>query len=100
MPNRIAPDKWSHFYAGILIGAIFQSITAYLLPDMPFTAAAIAFVLLASVAYGFELFSLITGKGHHDIMDAVATVIGGLLGMLIGGGFVWLLQHQLGVEPL
>ncbi|KAA2239939.1 hypothetical protein F0L74_27535 [Chitinophaga agrisoli] len=100
MPNSIPPDKWSHFYAGILIGAIFQSITAYLLPAMPFTGAAIAFLLLVCVSYGFELFSLITGKGHHDVMDAVATVIGGLIGMLIGEGFVWLLQHQLGMKPL
>jgi len=95
MPFNIPPDKRSHFFASILIGAIFQSITAYLLPDMPFTSAIIAFILLVCVSYGFELFSLITGKGHHDIMDAVATVIGGLPGMLIGGGFVWLLQHQL-----
>jgi glycopeptide antibiotics resistance protein len=36
-----------------------------------------------AIGYGFELFSKFTGKGHYDIMDAVAAVVGAVLG--IGG---------------
>jgi hypothetical protein len=33
------------------------------------------------VSYGFELFSKITGIGRYDFVDAVASTIGGSLGM-------------------
>ena len=48
-------------------------------------ASLAALLLVVAVSYGFELFSLITGKGHYDVMDAVASIIGGILGMLAGG---------------
>jgi hypothetical protein len=41
----------------------------------------ISFIIIIIISYGFELFSLITGKGHYEIMDAVAAIIGGVLGM-------------------
>ena len=36
---------------------------------------------VGTISYGFELFSLITGLGVYDFMDAVASVIGGVLGL-------------------
>jgi hypothetical protein len=29
----------------------------------------------------FELFSLVTGKGHYETADAIASIIGGLAGI-------------------
>ncbi len=83
MVKKIAPDKWRHFFAGILMGAILQAFLLYLLIDHPLIAVFIAFILVAGISYGFELFSKITGKGHYDFIDAVASVIGGILGMAV-----------------
>ncbi len=77
----IAPDKWKHFYVGIIMGAVLQTFSLYLLTAHPVIATSIAFVLVVAISYGFELFSLLTGKGHYDVMDAVAGTIGGVLGM-------------------
>jgi hypothetical protein len=79
--KKIAPDKWKHFYTGIIIGIVLQAFVFFLLPEHPYLATAIVFVIIAGISYGFELFSLFTGRGHYDFMDAVASVIGGLLGM-------------------
>lgn len=78
---KIARDKWRHFYAGIILGAVTQGSCMYVMPGHIKLATLFAFLLLAAISYGFELFSKITGKGYYEIMDAVATVIGGLLGM-------------------
>jgi hypothetical protein len=77
----IAPDKWKHFFVGILLGAILQIATLYLLPQWYVADILITFLLVAVICYGFELFSLITKKGHYDILDAVAGIIGGVAGM-------------------
>lgn len=80
---KIAPDKWRHFYAGIVLGILLHAGTIYFL-QMPAVAAFfLAFILLVIISYGFELFSLVTGKGHYDVMDVVATVIGGLPGLAL-----------------
>lgn len=78
---KIARDKWRHFYAGIIIGAVLQGACMYVMPSHIKLATLFTFLLLAAISYGFELFSKITGKGYYEIMDAVATVIGGLVGM-------------------
>jgi glycopeptide antibiotics resistance protein len=44
-------------------------------------------LIVISISYGFELFSKITRIGHYDIMDAVASIIGGVAGM----GIVWVI---------
>ena len=85
MLKKIAPDKWKHFYAGILMGVIVQVIANWLLANQPFFSASITLVIVIIVSYGFELFSKLTGFGHYDFMDAVASVIGGVAGM----GIVW-----------
>ena len=79
--NKIAPDKWKHFYVGIAMGVILQAFAWWLLKDHHYLATALAFIIVLIISYGFELFSKFTGKGHYEVMDAVAAVIGGILGM-------------------
>ena len=81
MAKRIARDKWKHFFVGIGMGAILQGFTSFLLRDHLILATVIAFVLVIGISYGFELFSKITGLGIYDFIDAVASAIGGFLGM-------------------
>ncbi|RYY70445.1 MAG: hypothetical protein EOO13_06555 [Chitinophagaceae bacterium] len=80
---RIAPDKWKHFFVGIALGLLFHLGTIYVLGFPPFAAFLLAFIGVVIVGYGFELFSLVSGLGHYDLMDAVATVIGGLPGLAV-----------------
>ncbi len=97
MLKKIGPDKWTHFYVGILMGALLQSVTWYLLPGRPVLDTVLTFVAVVAISYGFEVLSLVTGKGHYEVMDAIAAVIGGIIGMGIGGIFIYVLEHQLGV---
>jgi len=63
------------------MGAVLQGLGLWLLPGQAGLSAAIVFSLIVIISYGFELFSLITGMGRYDFMDAVASAIGGALGM-------------------
>ena len=81
MAKRIAPDKWKHFFTGIGMGAILQGFISFLLRDHLILATVIAFVLVVVISYGFELFSKTTGFGIYDFIDAVASAIGGSLGI-------------------
>ena len=78
---RIAPDKWKHFFVGIVMGATLQICTWYIMPERYVTSIVISFILVVAISYGFELFSLFTKRGHYEIMDAVAGIIGGAIGM-------------------
>jgi hypothetical protein len=91
MLNKIAPDKWRHFWVGILMGAILQSAAWFVLPARPVGGILIVLAIVVLISYGFELFSLISGRGHHDIKDAIASIIGGLVGMALNWGVLWLL---------
>lgn len=83
MIKKIAPDKWKHFFVGIIMGAILQAFLLFLVPAHPFMTVLIAFILVVAISYGFELTSKITGKGHYDILDAVASIAGGFLGLTL-----------------
>jgi VanZ family protein len=83
---KIAPDKWKHFFVGIAMGAVLQLAGYWLLAGHIYWVTAIAFAIVVAVSYGFELFSKFTGRGHYEIWDAVAAIIGGVLGM----GIAWL----------
>ena len=85
---RIAPDKWKHFFVGLVMGIILQAFDWWVLADHHILAISISLFIVIAVSYGFELFSLFTGKGHYDFLDAVAAVIGGVLGI----GAVLLIQ--------
>jgi hypothetical protein len=84
---KIKADKWKHFFVGIVLGLLFHLTTIYLFQLSALPASLLAFTVVVVIGYGFELFSLFTGLGHYDIMDAVATVIGGLPGIAV----CWLL---------
>lgn len=79
---KIAQDKWKHFFVGIGMGLIVEAFLHWLAPDHRVITTALAFFIVVAVSYGFELYSKFTGKGHYEVMDAVAAVIGGVLGML------------------
>lgn len=80
---KIAPDKKKHFWVGMLMGAILQIFTLCLFPLHYIISIIITFVLIVALTYGFELFSLITKRGHYEILDAIAGTIGGSIGMVI-----------------
>ena len=78
---RITPDKWKHFYVGILLGAaVYWPATLYW-PLHPLISFVVSIGIIIGVCYGFELFSLLTGKGHYELQDAVAGIIGGCIGI-------------------
>lgn len=81
--KKIEKDKWKHFYVGIIMGIVLQAFLFFLLDDDRLTAGIIAFVLVVIISYGFELFSKFSGLGHYDIADAIAGIIGGIVGMAI-----------------
>ena len=86
--RRIAPDKWKHFFVGIAMGAVLQALAVYLLPHRPVHGTIAVLLAVIAISYGFELLSFISGKGHHDVMDAVASILGGIAGMGLTIAFV------------
>jgi len=78
---RIAPDKWKHFWVGLGLGLLFQVAGLWLLPGHLLTVSLANIIAVAVIAYGFELYSKFTGHGHYEVMDAVASVIGGMVGL-------------------
>jgi glycopeptide antibiotics resistance protein len=78
---KIEPDKKKHFWVGMLMGAILRIFTLYLFSANYGWGIAITFILIVALSYGFELFSLITKKGHYEILDAVFGIVGGAIGM-------------------
>lgn len=80
---KIASDKWKHIVVGLIMGLCLQGFLFFLLPGHKIIASIITLLIIISIGYGFELFSKFTGKGHYEMMDAVATVAGGLAGMAL-----------------
>ena len=80
---KIAPDKKKHFWVGMLMGAMFRIFALYLFPQQFLLSIVITFISIVALTYGFEIFSLVTKRGHYEVMDAVAGTIGGVIGMLI-----------------
>ncbi|WP_346318934.1 hypothetical protein [Chitinophaga sp. YIM B06452] len=78
---KIAEDKWRHFWVGIPMGSIVQIVAHYISPGDMVAASILALLAVVGISYGFELFSKVTGKGHHDVMDALASILGGIVGM-------------------
>lgn len=81
--KKIAPDKWKHFFVGIVLGVFLQAFAMRVLPFSILWTTIAAFIILFFVCYGFELFSLLTGIGHYEFMDAIAGTTGGLVGMAV-----------------
>ena len=66
---------------GIAMGGILQLAGHWLFPRSAGTAILATFVIVIVISYGFELFSMATGLGRYDFYDAIASIIGGVLGM-------------------
>ena len=81
--KKIERDKWRHFYVGIAMGAFLQAILMWLLPLSITTITLLTLLLVIAVSYGFELFSKFTRIGYYEILDAIFSVIGGVMGMAL-----------------
>lgn len=79
---KINRDKWKHFYVGIALGIMTTWLCHLYWPLQPVLAIVVSFIIIIAVCYGFELFSLTTGRGHYELKDALAGIIGGTLGLL------------------
>ena len=80
---KIAEDKWRHFFVGIPMGSIVQIVAHYISPGNMIAASVLALIAVIGISYGFELFSKVTGKGHHEVLDALASILGGIAGMAV-----------------
>ena len=63
------------------MGIVLQMLARWIYNPPLIYAILPALVGVVVISYGFELFSKITGIGVYDFMDAVASVIGGIIGM-------------------
>lgn len=79
--KKIGRDKWKHFWVGVGMGIVLQAVALWFFPQQIVLATTLAFFAVIIISYGFELYSKITGHGHYEIMDAIAAIIGGALGI-------------------
>jgi len=82
MNYKIGYDKWKHFYVGMLMAIVFQIILQFHLHIDFRLALCINMLFVNIVGFGFEFFSKITGLGHAEINDALATLLGGVAGAI------------------
>ena len=87
MFKHIKPDKWRHFETGILMGLVLQFASWKIFTGGTGKTMLVSFIAVVVISYGFELFSKITGLGRYDFMDAVASAIGGVIGILLAMPF-------------
>jgi hypothetical protein len=81
----LGTDKRDHLLLGVLV-----AIGAYLLVGSGIAFVAVALLILCGVAIGKEVFDS-TGYGTPDIWDAVFTVIGGVVMIII----LWYVQKRI-----
>lgn len=80
---KIAKDKLKHIAAGVIFGIVFPLIGSYIFPEHLWANLLISFGIVVQIGFGFELFSMITGRGHAEINDALATTAGGAIGVIL-----------------
>jgi VanZ family protein len=78
---KIAPDKRKHFLVGVVMGVVLQIFFLLVLPYHAGLAMVLTIIFSFAIAYGFELYSKFTGRGHYELMDAIAALIGAMLGV-------------------
>ena len=91
---KIAPDKKKHFIVGIAMGAVLQTFFSFVLHGHRGLSVLLAILFSFAIAYGFELYSKFTGKGHYEFMDAIAALAGAIPGI----GAVLLIQTLLSLH--
>jgi hypothetical protein len=79
--KRIPADKWRHFEVGCEMALLFQFLLQVLFPHYIIIDCTVTLVVICIVGYGFELYSLVSGNGHYELMDAVAVLAGGVVGL-------------------
>ena len=79
--KKIALDKRKHFLVGIPLGILLQIISLYFFSAHLLASVAVSFATLCVGCYAFELYSLITGKGHYELADVWFGVAGGAVGI-------------------
>jgi VanZ family protein len=80
---KIAQDKQKHFYVGVVIGIVMEAFFSFLMPAHLGISVILALAISFAGAYAFELFSKISGRGHYELMDAIAALIGAVPGIAI-----------------
>lgn len=80
---KIGYDKWKHFYVGMLMAIFFQIIMQFHFRVDFWQALGINMLFVNAIGFGFELFSKITGWGHAELNDALATLLGGVASAVI-----------------
>ena len=83
MFSGIQKDKWKHFFVGICMGLLFEWLALYFFPASRWAGSLVVFGLIVLICYGFELVSLVFKRGHYEVLDAVAGVIGAVVFMAI-----------------
>lgn len=81
--NRWGRDKWKHLLVCIPLGIMLQAGAMFFLHDRPATALYLSISIMVFIAYMFEVFSLITDLGYYELLDAIASITGGVLGILL-----------------
>jgi len=65
------------------MGIVFQLLARWVYFPPLMHSILLALTGVIAVSYGFEVFSKVTGWGIYDFWDAVASIIGGIIGMSI-----------------
>ena len=71
------------FFCGHCHGYRFVACSRLVIAGTVPDSATIVFALIVVICYGFELFSKFTGWGYYEVMDAVAGIVGGMIGMAV-----------------
>ncbi|RYY56588.1 MAG: hypothetical protein EOO09_06030 [Chitinophagaceae bacterium] len=89
MFRKIQADKWRHVIAGIPMGFLLQGAALWYLPLRAYIVTSLVLLVVVLISYGFELFSKITGRGHYEVADAVFTVVGGIIGIVLATALLY-----------
>ncbi len=84
MRLKIEGDKQKHIIVGALIAAVTYASAVIFWPGHIWLPVVLAIGATTLIGFGFELFSLITRIGHAEWMDGIATVAGGVIGVVVG----------------
>ena len=85
---KIGKDKQKHFYVGFILATGFHLLFQYLFGISLSYSIFLNLLLIFCIAYAFELFSKYSGHGHYEMNDVWATLLGGVLAVVICSAFL------------